>query len=59
MMKNENKDNVAIEDFNRAIAEQQEIQKRNPFGSEAHKRADARIRELVKQHKGIDIGDYQ
>lgn len=45
--------------FDAIIAEQQEIQKRNPFGSPEHKAAYARIRELVRLHKGVDIGDYE
>ena len=46
------------EQFDATIAANQEIQKRNPFGSEAHRKAYEAIRKAVKDFKGHDIGDY-
>jgi len=45
-------------EFNAVITANQEIQKRNPFGSEPHRNAYEAIRKAVKDFKGIDIGDY-
>jgi hypothetical protein len=46
------------EQFDGIIAANQEIQKRNPFGSEAHRKAYEAIRKAVKDFKGHDIGEY-
>lgn len=46
------------EQFDAIIAANQEIQKRNPFGSDAHRKAYEAIRQAVKDFQGKDIGDY-
>lgn len=46
------------EQFDAIVAANQEIQKRNPFGSKAHRNAYEAIRKAVKEFKGIDIGRY-
>jgi hypothetical protein len=45
--------------FDRIIADSQGVQKRNPFGSEPHRRAYAAIRQAVLDHHGNDIGEYE
>ena len=45
--------------FDRIVAENQAIQKRNPFGSEPHRRAYAAIRRAVLDYQGNDIGEYE
>jgi len=45
--------------FDKIIAENQEIQKRNPFGSEPHRKAYEAIRKAVKDFQGNDIGEYE
>lgn len=47
------------EQFDKIIAENQEIQKQNPFGSEPHRKAYEAIREAVKDFQGHDIGEYE
>ena len=47
------------EDFEAEVKRQQNIQKRNPYGSKAHRKAFERIRKMVKENKGIDIGSYE
>jgi hypothetical protein len=46
-------------EFDRIIAEQQAIQKVNPYGSEASRKAYEVIRSAVKEFHGHDIGDYE
>lgn len=41
------------------VAEQQEIQKRHPFGNFYHRRAHDKIREATLAYKGVDIGEYE
>lgn len=45
--------------FDRTIASNQEIQKRNPFGSKKHRAAYDAIRAAVKEFHGKDIGEYE
>lgn len=45
--------------FDRIIAESQAVQKRNPFGSEPHRRAHDAIRQAVLDFHGTDIGEYE
>ncbi len=45
-------------EFDAVITANQQIQKRNPFGSEPHRNSYEAIRKAVKDFKGIDIGDY-
>ena len=47
------------EQFDAIVSENQEIQKRNPFGSEPHRKAYDAIRQAVLTFKGNDIGDYE
>ena len=47
------------EQFDKIINENQGIQKRNPFGSEAHRRAYEAIKKAVKDFQGHDIGEYE
>ena len=49
---------ITKEEFDKIIAANQEIQKRNPFGSEGHRKAYEAIRKAVKDLKGYDIGEY-
>ena len=49
---------LAQAEFEELVAANQELQKRNPFGSEPHRKAHEAIRRAVKDFKGIDIGDY-
>jgi hypothetical protein len=46
------------EKLERILAENQAIQKRNPSGSEAHRKAYETIREAVGKYLNIDIGEY-
>ncbi len=46
-------------EFNEVIVKNQEIQKRNPFGSKEHRAAYDAIREAVKEFHGNDIGEYE
>ena len=46
------------DEFDKIITENQEIQKRNPYGSEPHWNAYEAIRKAVKDFQGHDIGDY-
>ena len=45
--------------FAKLIAENQAIQKRNPYGSEPHRKAYEAIRKAVKDFHGQDIGEYE
>lgn len=47
------------ERFDRIVAENQEIQKRNPYGSEPHRKAYEAIRKAVRDFQGKDIGEYE
>jgi len=58
-MKTDKHSSAEIAEFTASIADQQEIQKRNPFGSPEHRAAYEKIRRLVKAFKGVDIGDYE
>jgi hypothetical protein len=42
----------------RMVAACQQIQRENPYGSKPHRQAYAKLREVVKAWKGIDIGEY-
>ena len=44
--------------FNQIVKAQQEIQKRNPYGSAEHRKAYDALRKAVKAFTGNDIGDY-
>jgi hypothetical protein len=46
------------EQFDKILAENQAIQKRNPSGSEAHRKAYETIRAAVRKFLNIEIGDY-
>jgi hypothetical protein len=45
--------------FDKITAENQEIQKRNPYGSEPHRKAYEAIRKAVRDFQGHDIGEYE
>jgi hypothetical protein len=45
-------------EFDEIIAANQEVQKRNPFGSEPHRKAYEAIRKAVSEYHGKDIGEY-
>jgi hypothetical protein len=47
------------ERFDRIVAENQEIQKRHPFGSDPHRQAYEAIKRAVKDFHGQDIGEYE
>lgn len=53
------KTEMTKEQFDKAVADAQEIQKRNPFGSQAHREAYGSLRKIVKQFTGSDIGEYE
>ena len=59
MKKMKAKTKMNQEQFDAIVREQQDIQKRNPFGSPEHRAAYDAIRQAVWDFHGNDIGDYE
>lgn len=47
------------EQFDKIVADAQDLQKRNPWGSPPHREAYEAIRAAVLNFKGHDIGRYE